>query len=244
MNSNAIVLAADSAMTMTRWEGGKEVKRYHNGANKIFQLSEYEPVGLMIYNDANVQGVPWELLVKEYRKHIGSTSFQNIKLYAEDFFRFVQSFSVFTVDYKEKNFINSCSSIGKIFFRYIFIQNDAVKFAESQDQKNLELDKIIRNEISVLDSAEIPAGFIDQDIDEAIAKYGDSVANNIRDYASGDELALNFIGLDFDLLAQFSIKSLYKKRTFMDSTGIVVAGYGEDDFFSEFYRVYLVRKYT
>jgi hypothetical protein len=39
MNRNALVLAADSATTVTAWVGGEKETRYYKGANKLFQLS-------------------------------------------------------------------------------------------------------------------------------------------------------------------------------------------------------------
>lgn len=42
MNAQAVALAADSAVTF-----GTKVR---NTANKIFTLSKFEPVGVMIYN--------------------------------------------------------------------------------------------------------------------------------------------------------------------------------------------------
>ena len=59
MNRLAVVLAADSATTVTRWsEAGRE-ERYFKGANKIFQLSDHRPIGLMIYDAADIlSGLP------------------------------------------------------------------------------------------------------------------------------------------------------------------------------------------
>jgi hypothetical protein len=67
MNMNALVLAADSAATVAEWVGGKFERRYFKGTNKIFQLSNHQPVGAMIYGDADLEGMPWELLIKNFR---------------------------------------------------------------------------------------------------------------------------------------------------------------------------------
>ena len=48
MNRLAVVLAADSATTVTQWTERGPEERYFKGANKIFQLSDHHPVGLMI----------------------------------------------------------------------------------------------------------------------------------------------------------------------------------------------------
>ena len=65
MNRRALVLAADSAGTVTTWVNGRRERRYFKGENKIFQLSESRPIGLMTFGDADFVGVPWELIVKK-----------------------------------------------------------------------------------------------------------------------------------------------------------------------------------
>jgi hypothetical protein len=53
MNRLAVVLAADSAATVSQWTGSKYEERYFKGSNKIFQLSDHQPVGLMIFDSAD-----------------------------------------------------------------------------------------------------------------------------------------------------------------------------------------------
>ena len=45
MNKTAVALAADSAVTI-----GVEGKKTYNTVNKLFTLSKYHPVGIMIYD--------------------------------------------------------------------------------------------------------------------------------------------------------------------------------------------------
>lgn len=72
MNKSAIALAADSAVTSS---GGK----IYNSVNKLFTLSKYFPVGVMIYGSAEVNSVPWETIIKIYRKNLGDRSFGTLK---------------------------------------------------------------------------------------------------------------------------------------------------------------------
>ena len=82
LNKTAVALAADSAMTL-----GGSGKTYP--AQKLFSLTDHHPVGVMIYNNAEFMGVPWETLIKMYRHSLGRKSHQSIKDYAADFVRFV-----------------------------------------------------------------------------------------------------------------------------------------------------------
>ncbi len=77
MNRYAIALAADSATTVTYYVGTEAKERYFKGANKIFQLSSHRPVGIMIFGTATLHEVPWELIVKEFRRHLHDRSSTN-----------------------------------------------------------------------------------------------------------------------------------------------------------------------
>ena len=73
LNRRAVALAADSATTVTYWEQDERKERYFKGTNKLFNLSTVHPVALMTSDSGNMQGVPWEVIVKVsglYREQI------------------------------------------------------------------------------------------------------------------------------------------------------------------------------
>ena len=82
LNKTAVALAADSAMTL----GGSN-KTYP--AQKLFALTKHHPVGVMIYNNAEFMGIPWETLIKMYRHSLGNESHPSIEAYVEDLFGFI-----------------------------------------------------------------------------------------------------------------------------------------------------------
>ena len=90
LNRNAVALAADSAVTLRLPQGTKIYQ-----TNKLFALSKYEPVAVMIYGSADFMDVPWETIVKRYRTHLGQRSFGGIGEYGEDFLSFVEDNSAF-----------------------------------------------------------------------------------------------------------------------------------------------------
>ncbi len=85
MNKEAIALAADSAVTM----GGEKEQKVFTSANKLFCLSRSQPVGIMVHGSAYLMGVPWETIVKDYRKKLGERTFKRLKQYAGDFMAFL-----------------------------------------------------------------------------------------------------------------------------------------------------------
>ena len=60
MNRLAVALAADSAVSVS---SGRRRKVF-NTANKLFMLSSHHPVGIMVYSNGSLMGVPWEVLIK------------------------------------------------------------------------------------------------------------------------------------------------------------------------------------
>ena len=90
LNKTAIALAADSAVTITGGIQGDS--KIYNSVNKLFALSKYEPVGIMIYDGATLMGLPWETIIKVYRKQLGSHNFENLEDYAQNFIDFLQNF--------------------------------------------------------------------------------------------------------------------------------------------------------
>lgn len=68
MNRFGVALAADSAVTIG---DGQNTKIYQT-ANKLFEISDHKAVDLMIYNNTEFFGAPWEIVIKEFRCAHGS----------------------------------------------------------------------------------------------------------------------------------------------------------------------------
>jgi hypothetical protein len=87
MNAEAIALAADSAVTF----GGTQAPKIFASANKIFTLSKYHPVGVMIYGSARLIGTPWETVIKRYRAVLGEAAYPSLEQYATAFIEFLKT---------------------------------------------------------------------------------------------------------------------------------------------------------
>lgn len=85
LNRHAVALAADSAVTITGARGNK----IYNAANKVFALSKREPVGIMVYGNAEFMGVPWETIIKVYRAELGDRYFPKLDDYYCNFLDFL-----------------------------------------------------------------------------------------------------------------------------------------------------------
>ena len=86
LNRSAVALAADSAVTITTHAGQK----IYNTVNKLFALSKYHPIGVMVNGSADIMGIPWELAIKLYRGDLGDRQFATVRETAEDFLAWVR----------------------------------------------------------------------------------------------------------------------------------------------------------
>ncbi|MCU1306388.1 MAG: hypothetical protein JWN45_1083, partial [Acidobacteriaceae bacterium] len=90
LNRNAIALAADSAVTLRLPEGPKIYR-----TNKLFAISKYQPVAVMLFGSADFLGVPWETIIKSYRAELGTRAFPTVQDYGDDFLNFVERKNTF-----------------------------------------------------------------------------------------------------------------------------------------------------
>ncbi len=156
MNKLAIALAADSAVTIETDRGNK----IFNTVNKLFTLSKYRPVAVMVYGGAQVLEVPWEIIIKQYRRRLGRRSFRHLEDYASDLIDFIQGnrtifpermqseyFSVLVsafyrrinenVQGRVKNHLEKSSTISVAQIQKLASMEIDEKFAELKKLKNL-----------------------------------------------------------------------------------------------------------
>ena len=91
MNKQGVALAADSAVTLRHEIEQTERKKIFTTANKIFTLSKYYPIGIMVSGRANFMNVPWETIIKIFRQKLGQKSFDTVRDYASSFLTFLRN---------------------------------------------------------------------------------------------------------------------------------------------------------
>ncbi len=85
MNRIGVALAADSAVTLDTGDSSK----VRDSALKLFMLSKYRPVGIMVYNNAQLLGVPLETIIKLFRHDLGRRGFDTLPEYGDELIRFL-----------------------------------------------------------------------------------------------------------------------------------------------------------
>jgi hypothetical protein len=82
LNKEAVALASDSAVTISQGNGEDDSKqKIFSSANKLFALSKYQPIGIMVYGDAEFMSVPMEVMIKVYREKLGRNKFKTLNEY-------------------------------------------------------------------------------------------------------------------------------------------------------------------
>lgn len=107
LNKTAVAIAADSAVTIG------QNQKILNTANKLFTLSKYHPVGIVIYNSAAFVSIPWEVLIKEYRRQKGTVAQDKLEGYAIDFVRYVRENVDLVSEPMQKEVV--CAAATKLF---------------------------------------------------------------------------------------------------------------------------------
>ena len=104
MNRAGVALAADSAVTIER---GNSQKVRHS-ALKLFTLSKYRPVGVMVYNNASLLGVPMETIIKLFRRHLGKRAYGTLQEYGEALVQYLDgNDGLFPNDVQDRYFLHA-----------------------------------------------------------------------------------------------------------------------------------------
>ena len=104
MNRIGVALAADSAVTVEM--GGSSKVR--DSALKLFMLSKYRPVGVMIYHNASLLGLPLEAIIKAFRRELGRTQFDTLGAYGEALIGFLDgNASLFSEAVQDRYFLQA-----------------------------------------------------------------------------------------------------------------------------------------
>jgi hypothetical protein len=228
LNRQAIALAADSAVTIN-YAGGQ--RKIFNSVSKLFTLSKRAPVGVMVYGGAELTGIPWETIIKSFRRELGDTRKPRLRDYAEELIAYIKDHKVmFSEDLQKKQVLTSVLLQFRAILRVI--------------------DKRIDDEIAA--KGPIAEGRIRQIINKAVrdAQHGWNNAPTLpgaptnhaarlrRKYRSEIDTVIDtvFEKLPIGATARTRLVDIaglvFTTALFPDNvSGVVVAGFGEEDYF-------------
>lgn len=220
LNTIGVALAADSAVTI----GASKV---FNTADKLFSLSKHHPIGIMIYGNAAFMGVPWETVIKIYRKRLADRIFPTLQGYCDNFFDFIRS----DLRFYDKRYEGAI--INRKFSQFLDDLLNNINFQVPQiwkvDPSGELILQMIFGEASFFASQfeemdNIP-GFDDTYYNSFNGEYSDLI----------EEAVNNRINLEVDQETMMLFKkiaaSLVMKDIYSDETGLVIAGFGDEEIF-------------
>lgn len=222
MNRLAVVLAADSATTVTQVTEDGEQERYFKGANKIFQLSDYEPVGLMIFDSADILSVPWEVVIKCFRKQLGTKSFNDLKGYAQEFFSYLSTnLNLFPEAVQRRQLV---SAARRVVLRTLIVTDGAL----GPEDRSAEVTKQINALRDTVQGGTFPPDVAPEFVSDCVAKVKSDVEADIEPFRPH----LGDMPADLSELAELGIRRvLLAPGDHFGTTGLVFAGYGDHDVF-------------
>ncbi|HEY93457.1 MAG TPA: hypothetical protein G4O15_00775 [Dehalococcoidia bacterium] len=235
MNREAVALASDSAVTLSQESDGLEDKqKIFTSANKLFTLSKYQPIGIMVYGSAEFMGIPLETIVKVYRNQLGDTSFNTLKEYGNDFIKFLDNGNKMFPESVQETYIEATMSS---FFEYIksLISEEVQKIIITNGRIGRRaIRRIITNTIKeqyfqwieITNIPSIPNSF-NKELED---KYEQVVNNTINNVFENMPLS----SIDLRRLKKISpwLFSRYPEHIRRSlNTGIVVAGFGTQEMF-------------
>jgi hypothetical protein len=227
LNKTAVALAADSAVTISA--GTTEMKIF-DSADKLFELSNSNPIGVMIYNGMTFMETPLPSLIRSYRDQC--KKFDSVKDAATDFLQYLCEFGKSSPLVVKQRSLKS-----KICY---LVQQIRIRFDDSF-QKQIINGNVVHN---------------NPDLKQLTTNLLNDAITDVEGIVKKSQLA-KFIGAEpsfgqeFELLCDESVKEILALATaeqiekigiiaqkFLVSsnlsqtcTGIVVAGFGAKELF-------------
>ena len=221
LNKAAVVLAADSAMTLSGIRSEHLPQRFQKvyPSDKLFPLSRSEPVGVMTYGNAEFMGVPWETLVKMYRRWLGDESRPTVQNYMDDLRDFIAGADVCTEGAQRDNVL---AVVRDSFLQIYELVNEAAD--RSQSPGTLP-EAAVEAYVSVL--SEYEPHISCSEASKLISQIPpvDAVIDGIfgQEFKAGKAVRA--------LLHRAARLALERDRLSRTLSGVVVAGFGEDELF-------------
>ena len=229
LNRQAVALATDSAVTVS--DGTDRAPKIYNTINKLFTLSKHEPVGVMIYGNSDLGGLPVETAVKIFRDHLGQTAFGSLRDYAESFLEFLGTSPLLYPRDRQNRFVHSVSfhflsRVRQDLDRQVNVHTEANNAISDEDLDN-ELAKLLEQHREAVERTELLTSADLEDV-QAVSEAHSDVIDGVVDGFFGQVLLSNDRRA---LLRQLVSRAMLNVRSVVSDCGMVFAGFGTDEVF-------------
>ena len=224
LNASGVALAADSAVTI----GGTKI---FNTAIKLMALSKTQPVGIMVYGNAGLIGVPWETIIKLYRSQLKDTQMAVLEDYSDHFLEYVVGRSDLFPDELERQWVG-----GNLYRYYTALREELLKALQpglaagvpvSNDAVVEKFAALVSEKHATL-TAEKYAEGMDESFEAAVRAHYLDLFKEFQDgvfqrLQINDETAEKLT----DLGIYIHTRAVFSRAT----SGLVFAGYGENEIY-------------
>lgn len=246
LNRQAVALAADSAVTVS----GPSGQKIFNTVNKLFALSKYHPVGIMVYSSADVMGVPVETVVKSFRNNLGDKSFPKLEDYHDEFVRFLtEDATFFSEEARLEHSLNVASNVLLNVYNYArdeIITNYPGWKQPTKAQAQAIASAWLHQYKSYFESGK-DIGVVTEALRSRLRSDADELIRYWKGiFANPEEFSLS--NTDTDLVEEIVLACLLKEQPTGTETGFAIAGFGNNEIFPQLqsfefeYSVYGVHK--
>lgn len=240
LNKTAVALAADSAMTIS---AGHKQEKIFDTADKLFELSLSDPIGIMIYNGMTFMGIPLPVVIKEFRAQCAQ--FEKVQDAADSFLNFLQQIGKDSPASTHRLAILSIvqpllERIDEDFRERFFFLVQEAQAPDNAATQTQEVENSVQDAFGEI--ANVAFEFVIVRLENGISKYplGDFVGGGEPHFdeatiAQLSELVANMTG-GFPSTSQDRVISLIKKMlasSYLSAgrTGLVIAGFGSQERF-------------
>ncbi|MCH5231223.1 MAG: hypothetical protein J1F43_05445 [Muribaculaceae bacterium] len=239
LNKRGAAIAADSAMTVF----GNGSSKIYNNEQKIFPLSDKNPIGVMICNNLNFLTTPWALIFELYKAERGDKMFSNLTGYVEDFIKYIKALKrLQTQEVKNIFYQNEFEQLSAAF-RNIFEKKYEEVTGYNAEISNDEVTRICYDHTF----NEVKDALYDYEInprlkDFSLKDFYKEVYEPCKEYFSQKRKEFpRMKDEEWDILLEYFHRDLIN-NSFSGSqqTELIFVGFGSDDIFPASQRIYIL----
>lgn len=225
LNRSALALAADSAVTLRI---GSSSKTY-NTAEKIFEFSCNQPIGLMIYNNVEFAGVPLDVIIRKHRTDC-NRRFDTSKSAADEFIDYLKDFKKTDDQFRSYFTAILVEAFGKIYEEF-FADYRLLPKKRNGRRKPIDiyggLTRILQQALKEANATPLPNFLDDKSIDDFKKAYSSSVDDAIRISFGRLDPSNEHKSILYEIA--FALAKSSKGSDLL--TGLVFGGFGDNDLF-------------
>jgi len=176
----------------------------------------------MIFDTADLQRVPWELIAKEFRKNLGTSALGSIDEYAQKFFEFIQAhLGLFPSDYRAELFVRN---VDQIMISLLAQSDDDQRVIDAGVDTNAAdaaRRAFLEEKGADIRAKPISSLFTQDDVDASYAEH--NAALRVEAIIDIERFGSNTT-FDPDALVRMAIDAIYRNpKSYLPTTGLVTS---------------------